>query len=209
MKRICLVVVASLFYCSGCTHEPEQSAPEKSSAVTESVAPAKPANEDTLPMENNVESKSSDAEEGSDDAMALYRQAQALMKEGKFEEGHEVAEKAMAQFIAENDDLTWMLLEVIEVEGKRLEVHFNMGGRERKMPADGIVRPLSFRIWSGEDASELSQTLDFEIGRMDGQSVTAAIGERTESGHNNYGILEVDSPYETIRQRVIDIISQN
>ena len=139
-------------------------------------------------------------------AMTLYRDAQAMMKDGNLKAGYETAQKAMAQFIEEGDDLAWMMLESIAVEDKRIEVHFNMGQRERNMPKDGIVRPLSFRIWS-KDNSELLQILDFEIGRSDGQSVTAAIGEMTDTGHSNYGILDVDADYGTIRQRVVDLIT--
>ena len=83
-----------------------------------------------------------------------------------------------------------------------------MREREREMPEDGIVRPLSFRIWSGGDNPALLQVIDFEIGRSGGESASAAIGETTESGHNNYGMLDVDASYETIRQRVIDFVTQ-
>ena len=87
-------------------------------------------------------------------AMTLYRETQALMEEGKLEEGYESAKRAMRQFIAQDDDLFWMLLESIEAGDKRINVHFNMGKHERKMPDDGIVRPLSFQIWSGGDDSD-------------------------------------------------------
>lgn len=95
-----------------------------------------------------------------------------------------------------------------DVARNNTDVHFNMSERERKMPEDGIVRPLSFRIWSGGDDSTLLQVIDFEIGRSNGQSLTAAIGEMTESGHANYGILDVDTSYKEIRQRVIELVTQ-
>jgi len=128
------------------------------------------------------------------------------MKQGKYAEGYKSAKAAMRQFIAEDDDLAWMMLESIQVPGKRIDVHFNMGERERKMPENGIVRPLSFRIWSSGKETKLLRTIDFEIGRSSGKSATAAIGEMTGRGHSNFGILDVDSSYETIRNKVVELV---
>ncbi len=154
---------------------------------------------------NNSPGESVPAESG---AMTLYRESQALMKDGKLEEGYQTAKKALQQFTTEAVDVPWMMLESVTVGGKRVDVHFNMGPDERQMPDDGIVRPLSFRIWSAGDDGELLQVIDFELGRSNGESITAAIGEMTESGHANYGILEVDASYAAIRQRVLDLVAR-
>ena len=138
-------------------------------------------------------------------AMKLYRKSQAQMEEGKYDEGYATAKLAMQEFIAQNAKLPWLKLESIEVDGKRIDVHFNMGPRERKMPDSGIVRPLSFRIWSDE---KLIKIIDFELGRNNGKSQTAAIGQTTETEHLNYGMLDVDSSYEKIRQKVIDLVPE-
>ncbi|MDP7016733.1 MAG: hypothetical protein QGG36_13105 [Pirellulaceae bacterium] len=113
----------------------------------------------------------------------------------------------MQQFIAEENDLAWMMLESISAGDKRIDVHLNMGERERQFPDNGIVRPLSFRIWSTGDDSELLQIIDFEIGRVQGVSATAALGETTASGHANYGILDVDASYQTIRESILKLVA--
>ncbi len=148
-------------------------------------------------------------------AMALYRQAQALMEAGQHEAGYEAAHKAMAQFIAEDDDLRWMLLETVLLEDRRIDVHFNMGPSERTLPDKGIVRPLSFHVWSTGDDARILKMYDFEIGRAGGRSITAAIGrthDRTVDphlpDHTNFGGLPVDSSYEAIKQAVLDLVTR-
>ena len=209
MNRFNLLLLILLVQCFGCTGDTNSSVTQGDTSTTESELPMEsPSKKDS----SQEASASATATPPIDDvvnknAMMLYRDAQAMMKDGNLKAGYETAEKAMAQFIEEGDDLAWMMLESIALEDKRIEVHFNMGQRERNMPKDGIVRPLSFRIWSKGDNPELLQILDFEIGRSEGQSVTAAIGEMTDAGHTNYGILDVDADYETIRQRVVDLIT--
>ena len=209
MNRFNLLLLILLVQCFGCTGDTNSSVTQGDTSTTESELPMEsPSKKDS----SQEASASATATSPIDDvvnknAMMLYRDAQAMMKDGNLKAGYETAEKAMAQFIEEGDDLAWMMLESIALEDKRIEVHFNMGQRERNMPKDGIVRPLSFSIWSKGDNPELLQILDFEIGRSEGQSVTAAIGEMTDAGHTNYGILDVDADYETIRQRVVDLIT--
>jgi len=165
---------------------------------------------DLVPTDSPITDSSDETQREPDerDAMTLYRRAQALMSEGKHDEGYETAKSAMQQFIADENDLAWLLLESIDVDGKRVDVHLNMSPQERNYPDEGIVRPLSFRIWSTGDDPELLQVIDFEISRFGGQSLTAAIGETTESGHANYGILELDTPYVEIRQKVLDLVAR-
>lgn len=139
-------------------------------------------------------------------AMALYREAQALMKAGKHQEAYETAGKAMQQFIAEDNDLAWMMLESIALEDRRIDVHFNMGPDERKPPDNGIVRPLSFRVWSTGDDEALLEVIDFEIGRMGAEPLTAAIGKMQGAMHANYGILPIDASYEAIREAVLNVV---
>lgn len=200
LNQILLVVFALHFI--GCSQQPAPLSGPSSS--TESNSVIEPTDEDA----SSQKIQSTETKETIKAAMTLYREAQALMKAGKLEEGYEAAQKAMVQFVAEDDDLAWIMLESITVGDKRVDVHFNMGERERKMPEDGIVRPLSFRIWTGGDGFALEQVIDFEIGRSAGNSVTAAIGETSDSGHSNFGILDVDAPYESIRQSVVDFVTQ-
>ena len=213
MNRIYILLVVPAIQIVGCS---EQSVPPATPSETRQTKDSEkdadllvPITHDgTTPPAPTSEVPPPDTDPAGQDAMSLYRASQALMKEGKLEEGYESARKAMQQFVAEDVDLPWMMLESIQAGDNRIDVHFNMGERERKMPEDGIVRPLSFRIWSGGDDSTLLQVIDFEIGRSNGQSLTAAIGEMTESGHANYGILDVDASYKDIRQRVIELVTQ-
>ena len=203
-----ILLLGLLPLCAGCSDSDSPTSPQQeTSANAESISDTKASGEDSPENDSNTPTLSP-ADEGTKDAMALYREAQALMKDGKLTTGYEIAENAMAQFIAEDIDLPWMLLESIDAGDKRVDVHFNMGERERDMPDDGIVRPLSFRIWSSGDDSQLLQVIDFEIGRSDGQSITAAIGEMTDTGHANYGILEVGVEYETIRNRIVELVTR-
>ena len=83
-----------------------------------------------------------------DDPMLHYRKAQFQMKLEKYDEGYATAQKAMELFIKIGDDLAWLLLESVDLKNVAVDVHFNMGPKERNRPQMGIVRPLSFRIWS-------------------------------------------------------------
>ena len=209
MNRNYIMLLALLFPCPGCSDRSTPTSPQhETNAATESKPDTEPGGEDRPPEDGDTLNSSPADALAQKDAMTLYREAQAMMKDGKLATGYETAGKAMAQFIAEDIDLPWMLLESIDAGDKRIDVHFNMGERERDMPGDGIVRPLSFRIWSAGEDSEFLQVIDFEIGRSDGEPMTAAIGEMTETGHANYGILDVDAEYETIRKRVVELITE-
>ncbi len=141
-------------------------------------------------------------------ATALLQRAQQLMKDGKPDEGYKTAKRAMAQFIAEESKRQSMLLESIVLKDRRIDVHVNMGPAERKPPQDGIVRPLSFRVWSKGDRPRLLKTIDFEIGMFGGRSLTAALGVTTPSGHGNYGILPVDASYSKIKKKLLEVVKK-
>ncbi|MGI5868921.1 MAG: tetratricopeptide repeat protein [Kiritimatiellia bacterium] len=144
-----------------------------------------------------------------DDPMLFYRKARCLMTLEKREEGYQAAKEAMALFIKKGDDLAWMLLEQIDLGHIRVDVHFNMGSRERHPPEMGIIRPLSFRIWEkgeGEDEDgDLLRIIDFEFGMFDGKPTTAALGQSTGMMHSNFGMLDTDSTYGQIRKRLIEL----
>ncbi|MEM8670927.1 MAG: hypothetical protein AAGG48_25590 [Planctomycetota bacterium] len=217
MKAANFFLVSLFLYCLGCSSGDDQntSAPE-SGVAAESSSDAVADDEMEGVSESNElpdgegSSNNSQLGEGATgiDAMSLYREAQSQMKEGNRTAAYETAKKAMASFIAEGNDLPWMLLESIDTVNGRIDVHFNMGEKERRLPDDGIIRPLSFRIWSGGEEAQLLQVIDFEIGRFGGKAISAAIGEMTDSGHSNYGVLDVDADYETIRKRVIELVTQ-
>ncbi|MEP3478732.1 MAG: hypothetical protein ABJZ55_05750 [Fuerstiella sp.] len=208
MNRPNILLLVVLVHCLGCSDNTTSSSDQQGAATTSSESTDQLGSKEESPPERDSQTIPSIADEPEEDAMTLYRDAQAMMKDGELKAGYDTAQKAMARFIAEDVDLPWLMLESIAAGDKRIDVHFNMGERERDMPDDGIVRPLSFRIWPNGDDSALLQVIDFEIGRRGGQSVTAAIGEMTDTGHANYGILDVDAEYKTIRQQVIDLVTR-
>jgi hypothetical protein len=142
------------------------------------------------------------------DPMLHYRKAQCLMKLERRNEGYDTAKKAMKLFIKKKNRLAWMLLESVELETVRVDVHFNMGPGERKYPEIGIVRPLSFRIWAkGKDAN-LLEIIDFELGVFNGKANTAALGQTVRRAHTNFGMLKADAKYEDIRKQALALIGR-
>jgi hypothetical protein len=156
----------------------------------------------------NVKSHEDRKAQSDPKAISLYRQAQALFKAGKHEEGYEAAKEALAQFIEEDFDLAWMLLETVTSDGRRIDIHFNMGPRERKPPRIGIVRPLSFRVQSIDDNPRILEIIDFEISYFDGKPLTAAIGKTDRGSHVTFVLLPIDASYETIKKKAIDVIDR-
>jgi hypothetical protein len=211
MKPLGLLFAFSLLVIDGCAEQPTtpaSPAKQENAAVQQSTERPIAAGAEKTAAEPVAPAETAKPDQAVSDGMALYRQAQSQMKEGQRQAGFETAKKAMEQLISEGGELPWLLLESETLEGgRRVDVHLNMGPRERKMPENGIVRPLSFRVWSDDEEPKLLKVIDFEIGRVSGQSMTAAIGETSEGVHSNYGILDVDAPYEEIRKKVLEIVS--
>jgi hypothetical protein len=142
-----------------------------------------------------------------DDPMLHYRKAQCLMKLGKCEEGYAAAKETLAVSVKTDFSLSWLLLESVDLDHVRVDVHFNMGPRERKPPKIGIVKPLSFRVWS-KDKPAILEIIDFEIGMVNGKPETAALGQETVNMHANFGTLPTDSKYEDIKKKAIELIKK-
>jgi hypothetical protein len=143
-----------------------------------------------------------------DTPMPYYRRAQCLMAMGRCEDGYQAAKEAMTIFVKNDNHLAWMLLESIDLERVQVDVHFNMGPQERNPPKDGIVRPLSFRVWSKGKERSLMAIIDFEIGMSDGKPQTAALGQKFADAHANFGMLPVDAKYEQVGKRAIELIKE-
>jgi hypothetical protein len=157
-------------------------------------------------LSKKLEALNADIKERPDEPMLYYRKAQCLMAMGQHAEGYKTAKQAMGLFIKKRNRLAWMLLEPIDLGNVRVDVHFNMGPRERKPPTNGIVKPLSFRVWAKGKEPRLLEIFDFEIGMMNGKPVTAALGQTTARGHGNFGLLDVDAKYETIRKKAVELV---
>lgn len=140
--------------------------------------------------------------------LPYYRRCQALMKLKRYEEGYKVAQEAMSKYIAADDRLAWMLIDTIDLDRFRVDVHFNMGPDERNPPAIGIVRPLSFRVWTREGERRLVNIVDFEIGYYDGKPNTAAFGKTIEDRHVNYGLARPEMSYTEIRESARKLIAE-
>ena len=141
-----------------------------------------------------------------------YRKCQALFAAGKQQEAIDYAKVAMEKFIKAKVDLAWMLLGSVKTDKYRIDVHYNMGPRERAKPAQlsGIVRPYSFRVWESGDGGKLVKKLDFEIGYFQGKPMTAAVGEMTADGsHSNYGALETNADFATVLAKVMSVLAPN
>lgn len=134
-----------------------------------------------------------------------YRKCQALFAQGKEQAAIDHAGITLQKFIAAKEELAWMKLGSIKTETLRIDVHFNMGPKERAIKKNGIVRPYSFRIWS-RDGEKLIRVLDFEQGWFDGKHMTTALGEMEGHNHENYGILENTCDFATVRAKVLEIV---
>lgn len=141
-----------------------------------------------------------------DDPMLYYRKAEYLMELSRHNEGYEAARTAMKFFIKKNNDLIWMKLERVEVGDVLVNVHFNMGPDERTPPDNGIMRPLSFRVWN-KDMSMLHEIIDFEIATSDGEPMTAAFGQMCRGGvHCLIHMMDTGADYDTIRKAALALI---
>lgn len=143
-----------------------------------------------------------------DDPMLHYEKCRALFASGKEQEAIDHGAIALDKFIRAKDDLAWIGLGSIKTKKYRIDVHFNMGPKERAVRKDGIVRPYSFRVWELGDEPDLVHILDFEIGYSNGKAATAAIGEMTRRGHLNYGTIDPKSDFATVKKKMLDVLSR-
>jgi len=141
------------------------------------------------------------------DPMSYYRKCQVLFAAGRQQDAVDFAEKALAAFIRAENNLAWMLLGSIHTDKYRIDVHFNMGPRERAEKKDGIVRPYSFRVWSNDtDSPGLVRILDFELAYIGGTILTGAIGQMNGHVHANYGMVGVDADFAAVKAKVLSVL---
>jgi hypothetical protein len=141
-----------------------------------------------------------------DDPVLHAKKCQALFAQGKEQEAVDHGTEAMAKFKAAKNKQASILLGEIKSKSKRIEVHFNMGPDERSDKPDGIVRPLRFKILKDGEKPTVSKVLDFELGYINGEALTAAVGITTDEGHGNYGILDPKSDFATIKKKVLEVV---
>ena len=143
-----------------------------------------------------------------DDPMLHYRKCQALFAKGKEQEAIKHASVALEKFKAAHNDLAWMKLGSIKANKYKIDVHYNMGPKERAEKKDGIVLPYSFRVWTTDAEPKLVRTLDFELGYFGGERLTAAIGETKDGVHANFGIVDPDSDFSVVKKKVLEIVAK-
>lgn len=143
-----------------------------------------------------------------DDIKLRMTRAKTLSKLGRYDDAESAAKEVMAICDRTGNSLAWIIIDQIDVDGNRVDVHFNMGPRERHPPPDGIVRPYSFRIWAPGPEIKMVDAIDFELGYLQGQPQTAAFGKSTSTGHSNYGMATPDMTYSKIRPAAIALITK-
>lgn len=143
-----------------------------------------------------------------DDPMLHHGKCRALFKAGKEQAAIDHASIALQKFIGAKNDLAWIGIGSFKTDKYRVDVHYNMGPKERAERKDGIVRPYSFRVWEDGDDPSLVHLIDFEIGYFEGKAATAAIGEMTSRGHANYGIIDPKSSFADVKKKVIAVLKR-
>ena len=141
-------------------------------------------------------------------AMLHYRKCQALFTQGKEQQAVDHAAVALTNFKKSDAKLSWMLLGSFKTDRYRVDVHYNMGPAERAEKKDGIVRPYSFRVWTTDANPRLVRILDFEQGYLEGELLTAAIGEMVGEDHANLGIVKPDSDFTTVKKQVVELLAE-
>jgi len=143
-----------------------------------------------------------------DDPMLHYAKCKLLFAAGKQQEAIDFAKVTLGKFVQAKNELAWIILGSINTDKYRVDVHYNMGRNERVNPADVrfvMTRPYSFRAWSREEPAQLVRILDFEISYGGGKPMTAAVGQTTSGGHSNYGMLETDADFATVKAKVLSV----
>jgi len=171
--------------------------------VLATTAQAAPKAEDVAKLLDGLNSQ---IEKSPDDPMLHYRKAQCLMALARYEHGYRAAKEAMEVFAKTGSSIPWMLLENIDLDQVNVDVHFNMGPKEKKPLVFGISRPLSFQVRSKGNNRAVLETIDFEIGWSGSKPMTAAMGQEINGIHANFGMLTVDATYEQIRTKAIALI---
>jgi hypothetical protein len=157
---------------------------------------------------NELEKIEAQIKASPDNPNPYFKKCRALFAAGRQQESIDFAKVAMEKFIQAKYNTPWLLLGSIATDKFKIDVHYNMSPRERASQRDGIVRPYSFRVWTLDKSPELIKTLDFEIAYLDGEAMTAAIGEMQHGGrHVNYGMLETDADFATVKAKALSILN--
>lgn len=142
------------------------------------------------------------------DPMLHYEKCKALFAMGKEQEAIDYASIALTKFKEAKEDLAWMMLGSITTDEYKIDVHYNMGARERAEKKNGILRPYSFRVWTKNADAQLIRILDFELAYFEDELMSAAVGEMIDDGHANLGIVDPKSDFGTIKKKVLAIITK-
>lgn len=141
-----------------------------------------------------------------DDLQKNYQRAQLLAKLGRFDDAYAAARATMGKFDRAGKELAWLAFDSFEVAGHRVLVRFNMGPRERRPPADGIARPLTFQIFNKEGTA-IQETFDFEIGYLGGQPLTGCFGQTFPEMHANLGPVDPATSYSELRPAAMKLVA--
>lgn len=138
--------------------------------------------------------------------MLHYRKCQALFAKGKDQEAIDHASVALSKFKAAQKDLAWMGLGSIKTAKYNVQVHYNMGPKERAEKKDGLVRPYSFRVWTTDAQPKLVRILDFELVYLDGELRSAAVGETIKGRRSIFGTVDPKSDFAAVKRNIMKIV---
>lgn len=145
-----------------------------------------------------------------DDPALNTRKAQLLSELKKYDESYAAAKKALECSIKAGDATQSILLETVDLGHALVEIHFNMGDRERRPPEMGIVRPVSFKVFKkgakGAKGDQI-EVIDFELGYIGGKPDTAALGQKQEGGgHANFGTMDPATAFKDVREKALELV---
>ncbi|MCL1922160.1 MAG: hypothetical protein FWG50_13995 [Kiritimatiellaeota bacterium] len=144
-----------------------------------------------------------------DDPKLHATKCKLLFAAGKQQEAVDFGKVALQKFIQAKDDLAWFILGSITTDKYRIDVHYNMGRFERADRANTrilMTRPYSFRVWSLDTPPQLVRIVDFEISYGFGSPMTAAVGEMAGTVHSNFGVLDTDADFATVKAKVLSVL---
>ena len=170
------------------------------------VAPIVFAQDTVLKPTKSLQEIEAEIKAAPDDPAPHVLKCKTLFAAGKQQESVDFANVAMGKYVKANDDSDRIILGTIMTDKYRIDVHVNMGMKERAKVKHGMIRPYSFHVWSLDTPASQIKTLDFEIMCIRGMPMTAAVGEMHAGIHSNYGTVDTDVDFATVKAKVLAIL---
>ena len=131
-----------------------------------------------------------------------YKKCRDLFAAGMEQQAIDFAAVTMDKFIAAEDDTPGLVLGSFQTDKHLIYVVYNMGPRERRKVR--MAYPYSFHIYTLDTPPAFLRRIDWEINYSPAsQPITAALGEMVKNVHVNYGGLDVDADFATVKALVL------